>query len=65
MTDVKMIFTQHCAKDSHAETQCMAPLTELVYRRIVDLILLTDDRLPDDDGTMKHASKVGAMYKNF
>ena len=62
MSAKKPLFVQYCAADFLAGTVTLSLYAELAYRRIVDMIYNTGDRLADDDRRMPAAAKVGKRW---
>lgn len=60
----KVLFIEYCAKDFLDGTQNMDAETELAYRRIVDMIYATNDKLLDND-SLKYATKTGNKWKKI
>lgn len=50
-------------KDALDGMQALKPLEELAYRRIIDLIYVTDNNLDDDDERMGWMTKTGKKWK--
>lgn len=59
----KVLFVEWCAADALGGVQNMDPLTELAYRRIIDMIYASDDNLIDDDRVLQYTTKTGAKWK--
>lgn len=59
----KVLFVEWCAADALGGTLQMDPLTELAYRRILDMIYATDDNLMDDDAVLQYSTKAGKKWK--
>src|SRR3954452_20721548 len=59
----KILVIEWCAKDALDGTSQMAPLTELAYRRILDMIYSTNDQLLDDDSVLQYSTKTGSKWK--
>ena len=60
----KIIFVEWCAKDILDGTQNMDAITELAYRRVIDLIYSTNDNLLDND-SLQYATKTGSKWKKI
>lgn len=60
-----MIFVSWCAKDALDGTLQMDPLSELVYRRIIDMIYASGDQLRDDDDMLQYATKAGTKWRSI
>jgi uncharacterized protein YdaU (DUF1376 family) len=60
----KVLFVEWCADDVLGGTANMDPVTELAYRRIIDLIYSTEDRLLDND-SLQYATKAGQRWKKI
>lgn len=60
----KVLFIEYCADDFLGGTVNMDPLTELVYRRICDMIYSTNDDLLDND-SLQYSTKAGAKWKKI
>lgn len=58
----KVLFVDYCAKDFLNGTQTLGPWEELAYRRICDMIYVTEDKLPDDDKNLRWQTKVGNRW---
>lgn len=56
------LFIPYCAKDFLDGTQMLDPWEELAYRRICDMIYVTNDRLIDDDRKLAWATKTGRRW---
>jgi len=56
------LFVDYCAKDFLDGTQMLDPWEELAYRRIVDMIYATNDRLMDDDRKIAWMTKTGNRW---
>lgn len=65
MSEAKPIYVSWCAKDALDGTLQLKPMTELAYRRILDMIYATGDALCDDDAVMQYATKTGAKWKSI
>lgn len=61
---MKVLFVEYCAKDILDGTIQMDPLTELVYRRLLDMIYSTNDQLLDNDA-LQYATKAGSKWKKI
>lgn len=61
---MKVLFVEYCAKDILDGTIQMEPITELVYRRIIDMIYSTNDNLLDND-TLQYSTKAGSKWKKI
>lgn len=61
--DAKVLFVEWCAADALGGTQNMEPLTELAYRRIIDMIYSSNDNLLDDDKVLQYSTKTGTKWK--
>ncbi len=61
--DKKVLFVEWCAQDALGGTLQMEPMTELAYRRILDMIYASDDSLIDDDAVLQYSTKTGAKWK--
>lgn len=61
--DKKILFVEWCAQDALGGTLQMEPMTELAYRRIMDMIYASDDALIDDDVVLQYSTKTGAKWK--
>lgn len=59
----KVLFVEWCAADALGGMTQMKPMTELAYRRIIDMIYSTNDRLLDDDDVLQFSTKTGAKWK--
>lgn len=59
----KVLFVEWCAADALDGTLQMDPMTELAYRRILDMIYSTNDNLIDDDSVLQYSTKAGAKWK--
>jgi uncharacterized protein YdaU (DUF1376 family) len=57
------LFVQYCAKDFLDGCNTLDPWEELAYRRIVDLIYATGNRLIDDDRKLAWQTKVGSRWR--
>ena len=62
---MKVLFVEYCAKDILDGTQNMDAITELAYRRIIDMIYSTNDQLIDDDKVLKYSTKTGGKWKSI
>lgn len=60
----KVLFVEYCADDVLGGTANMDAMTELAYRRILDLIYSTNDRLLDND-SLQYATKTGNKWKKI
>lgn len=58
----KPIFIDWCPKDVLDGVQMLEPMEELAYRRILDLIYVTGDNLPDDGKRMAWMTKTGRKW---
>jgi uncharacterized protein YdaU (DUF1376 family) len=56
------LYVDYCAKDFLDGTQMLDPWEELAYRRICDMIYVTNDRLIDDDRKLAWATKTGRRW---
>lgn len=56
------LFVDYCAKDFLDGTQQLGPWEELAYRRIIDLIYASNDRLADDDKKLAWMTKTGTRW---
>lgn len=56
------LYVDYCAKDFLDGTQMLDPWEELAYRRICDMIYVTNDRLMDDDRKLAWATKTGRRW---
>lgn len=56
------LFVEYCAKDFLDGTQNLDVWEELVYRRLVDLIYSTNDRLMDDNKKLAWMTKAGPRW---
>ncbi len=56
------LFIDWCPKDALDGTQILEPMEELAYRRILDLIYVTDDTLTDDDSRLGWMTKAGRKW---
>jgi len=56
------LFVDYCAKDFLDGTLNLDPWEELAYRRVVDMIYATNDRLPDDDKKLAWSTKAGSRW---
>lgn len=63
MTEHKVLFVEWCAKDALDGTQQMDPMTELAYRRVLDMIYATNDDLLDDDKVLQYSTKTGPKWR--
>jgi uncharacterized protein YdaU (DUF1376 family) len=61
----KVLFVEWCADDVLGGTLQMEPLTELAYRRIIDMIYSTEDNLIDDDKVLQYSTKAGSKWKSI
>lgn len=61
MADI--LFVEWCAKDALDGMNQMSPMTELAYRRIIDMIYATNDQLFDDDKVLQYSTKTGVKWK--
>jgi len=59
----KPLFVEWCAKDVLDGTAQMDALTELAYRRVIDMIYSSNDTLRDNDEVMQYATKTGKKWK--
>jgi uncharacterized protein YdaU (DUF1376 family) len=59
------LFVQYCAKDFIDGTNNLGPWEELAYRRIVDLIYTSNDKLADDDKKLAWQTKAGSRWKSI
>lgn len=59
----EVLFVEWCAKDALDGMSQMEPLTELAYRRIMDMIYATNDELLDDDKVLQYSTKTGSKWK--
>lgn len=59
----KPIWVRWCAKDALDGMGILSPLEELAYRRVLDLIFVSDDHLVDDDRAMAWMTKAGRQWK--
>lgn len=62
---MKVLFVEWCAKDVLDGTQNMDALTELAYRRIIDMIYSTNDKLLDNDKVLQYSTKTGRKWKQI
>ncbi len=60
----KVLFVEYCADDFLGGTVNMEPLTELVYRRICDMIYSTNDDLLDNE-SLQYSTKSGTKWKKI
>ena len=58
----KPIWIKWWPKDALDGTMTLAPMEELAYRRILDLIYSTGDNLPDDDKRLAWMTKTGSKW---
>jgi len=58
----KPIWIKWWPKDALDATMTLAPVEELAYRRILDLIYSTGDNLPDDDKRLAWMTKTGSKW---
>jgi uncharacterized protein YdaU (DUF1376 family) len=65
MTDRNGLFVEYCAKDFLDGTQTLDAWEELAYRRIVDMIYATNDKLADDDRKLGWMTKTGSRWKRI
>ena len=61
MTD-KPLFVQYCAKDFLTGTTNLSIWEEVAYRRVIDMIYETNDRLADDDKKLGWSTKTGSRW---
>lgn len=61
----KPIHIDWYPKDALDGMNQLAPLEELAYRRIIDMIYASDDNLLDDDESLKWSTKVGSKWKKI
>lgn len=59
------LFVEYCAKDFLDGTQTLDAWEELAYRRIVDMIYDTNDKLADDDRKLAWMTKTGSRWKRI
>jgi hypothetical protein len=62
-TKDKPIWVRWRAKDALDGMAMLSPLEEVAYRRILDMIFVSDDRLEDNDRSMAWATKAGRQWK--
>lgn len=60
-TDSKPRFVQYCPKDLLDEVDLLDESEDLIYRRVIDHIFKSNDRLPDDDKKVASLLKIGAV----
>lgn len=58
----KAIFVSYCPKDIYEGTELMPALDELAYRRLIDLIYMTGDRVPDDGEALARSTKTAERW---
>lgn len=58
----KALFVDWCPKDVLDGTQTLSPWEELAYRRLLDLVVVTGDALPDDDRRLAWLTKTGRRW---
>lgn len=58
----KLLVIPWCPKDALDGMQLLDPLAELVYRRILDLIYIHENKLPDDPEVLAWATKAGDKW---
>lgn len=63
MSDI--ITIRWCPKDALDGMQMLDAMEELAYRRIIDLIYVTGDNLPDDDKKLAWMTKTGREWKRI
>lgn len=63
--DLNVLFVEYCAKDFIDGVQQLDPFTELAYRRICDLIYVTNGKLIDDDKVLFYSTKMGPKWKGI
>ena len=59
------LFVNWCPRDVLDDMALLLPMEELAYRRVIDLIYLTGDTLPDDDRRMGNLTRVGAKWRKI
>jgi uncharacterized protein YdaU (DUF1376 family) len=59
------LFVEYCAKDFLDGTQMLDVWEEIAYRRVIDMIYATNDRLADDDRKLAWMTKVGSRWKTI
>lgn len=59
------LFVEYCAKDFLDGTHTLDAWEELAYRRIVDMIYDTNDKLADDDRKLAWMTKTGSRWKRI
>lgn len=57
------IWVRWCAKDALDGMVMLSPVEECAYRRILDSIFVTGDKLADDDRAMAWITKAGRQWK--
>src|ERR1700735_1552125 len=65
MKDGQMISIPWVSKDALDGMLVLDPMEELAYRRILDLIYVTEDNLPDDDKKLAWMTKTGRQWKRI
>ena len=58
----KPLFIQYCAKDFLTGTTNLSVWEELAYRRVIDMIYETNDRLDDNDKKLGWSTKCGSRW---
>lgn len=58
----KALFIDWCPKDILDSTHTLSPWEELAYRRLLDLVVVTGDELPDDDKRLAWMTKTGRRW---
>jgi uncharacterized protein YdaU (DUF1376 family) len=56
------LFVEYCAKDFLDGTLSLDVWEELAYRRLVDMIYATNDKVKDDDKKLAWATKTGSRW---
>jgi uncharacterized protein YdaU (DUF1376 family) len=60
-SEPKPKFFQYCPKDLLDEVDLLDESEDLIYRRVLDLIFKSNDRLPNDDRKIASLLKIGAV----
>lgn len=61
VSDSKPRFVQYCPKDLLDDVDLLNESEDLIYRRVIDHIFKSNDRLPNDDKKVASLLKIGAV----